>query len=131
MKICICLFIQIFFLSFRTGIVTMVFRSLFPVLLLLLWKPVYSALDDIDCCTCTGLELKRKPSNIQPNIYPSPFQILVDNKHYKSGGLSINGNCLLLSSLYFSSWTSQVKFFIMPQTLKCTRGRKHETYTYN
>lgn len=70
----------------------MVFRSLFPVLLLLLWKPVYSALDDIDCCTCTGLELKRKPSNIQPNIYPSPFQILVDNKHYKSGGLSINVN---------------------------------------
>ena len=23
------------------------------------------------------------------------------------------------------------KFFIMPQTQKCTRRRKHETYTYN
>ena len=25
----------------------------------------------------------------------------------------------------------KVKFFIMPQTRKCTRGRKHEKYTDN
>ena len=26
---------------------------------------------------------------------------------------------------------SQVKFFVKPETIKCTRGRKHEIYTYN
>ena len=31
----------------------------------------------------------------------------------------------------YSKVKVKVKFFIMLQTLKCTRGRKHETYTYN
>lgn len=83
--------------------VKMVHHHLFPLVLILLWNPVYSAPEQIDCCVCGSLEL-RSPKGLQPNIYPSPFQVLVKEKQYAPGGLSINGKKNIKNSgIYFNS----------------------------
>lgn len=61
-----------------------------PVTFLLLWKPVLSAPEALECCYCGTLDLKTN-TGLKPNVKPSPFKILVQEKQYTAGGNRING----------------------------------------
>lgn len=69
-----------------------------PVTFLLLWNQVLSAPDTLECCYCETLDLKTKNPGLKPNIKPSPFKILVNERKYSAGGADIHVNITSVDS---------------------------------